>query len=402
MPRSLLALLLAALLFPRVALPQTGQPLPTASPESVGMSSERLARIGDWLDGIVDRGEAAGFVTLVSRHGKVVHHEVRGTRGLSNRAPMPIDAIFDLASMTKPVTVVAALSLLEEGRYTLSDDISEYLPEFKDLRVRTGPNSAVPAQGPITIRHLFTHSSGITGVKTRPQMYAFPTLTAYVHSMARTPLTYQPGSSWLYGTSHDVLGHLAQRVAERPLDRLVKSRILDPLGMTDTHYWPPAEKSSRRAVLVVKGKDDPDSLSRRSLEAAQRRTYIGGSSGLYSTATDYWRFCQMLLNGGELNGERILGPRTVSWIAQDHLGAVDNYERPGTVFGLGFAVVSSPAELGWYASKGTYFWGGSQGTVFWIDPQEDLIAILMVQVTPRPRMRLRGKLSAIVYSAITD
>ena len=154
--------------------------------------------------------------------------------------------------------------------------------------------------------------------------------------------------------------------------------------------------------LVVRGKDDLDSTSRRPLKAAREKTFIAGASGLYTTAVDYWRFCQMLLNGGELDGHRLLGPRTVSWIAQDHIGDMDSYNRPGTRFGLGFAVVTDPGRLPWPNSKGTYYWGGSQGTIFWIDPAEELIGILMVQVTPSGHLSLREKFAALVYSAIID
>ena len=378
------------------------QPLPIATPESVGMSSDRLARIGAWLDGIVERKEAAGFVTLIARRAKVVHYEARGTRGLTVRDPMPKDAIFDLASMTKAITVTAALALLEEGRFTLDEPVSKYLPELAEPRVESSAGATVAAEHPIAIRQLFTHSSGAVGVSSRAEMYSFPTLESYVRSVADTPLRYQPGSSWLYGASHDILALLVQRVSGKPLDAFVQERILSPIGMADTHYWPPASKNGRRAILVVQGQDDLDSTSRRPLEAEKRATYIGGGSGLYSTAADYWRFCQMLLNGGAFAGQRVLAPRTVSWIAQDHLGEVDRYERPGTVFGLGFAVVDDPARLGWYYSKGSYYWGGSQGTVFWIDPAEELIGILMVQVTPRPGMMLREKLAALTYGAIVD
>lgn len=363
------------------------------------MSTERLARIGDWLDGVIDRGEAAGFVTIVARRGKVVHHEARGTRGLSVKDPMPINTLFDVASMTKPITLTAALTLLEEGKISLDDPISQYLPEFANPKLRVGPDSVKPAGREITVRHLFTHTSGVRDERSRAETFAFPTLQAYMADFAKLPLRYEPGSTWLYGDSHDVLGYLVQKVSGKTLDRYVQEKVLWPLEMKDTYYWPPLTKDKYRAVLVVNGKDDIDSTSRRPVAAAKAATFIGGASGIYSTAADYLRLCQMLLNGGELNGERVLGPRTVELIRQDHLRGAGGYDRPGQTFGLGFAVYTDSSN---YFSKGTYFWGGSQGTLFWIDPEQELTAVLMVQVVPRPTLRLREKFSALVYSSILD
>jgi CubicO group peptidase (beta-lactamase class C family) len=388
---------LAAVALPLFAAP----PTPLAKPESVGMSSQGLARINTWLRGVVERKEAAGFVTLVARHGKVVQHEAYGTRGLDNRDPMAVNALFDLASMTKPVTVAAALMLLEEGRITLTDPVSQHLPEFKDLKVEATPGSLVPADRPMTVEHLFTHTSGVFESRRRAETFSFPTLAAYIHDFAAKPLRAQPGTTFLYGASHDLLGYLVQQVAGMPLDRFVQQRILQPLGMEDTHYWPPEEKTKRRAILVVNGKDDPQSLSRVSPAAAHARTFIGGASGLYSTAGDYWRFSQMLLNGGTFDGRRLLGPRTISWMAQNHIGDIPSFRTAGTRFGLGLAVVTDPGASGLPYSKGSYYWSGSQGTIFWIDPKEDLTGVLMVQLTPS-RLKLREKFAALVYSSIVE
>jgi CubicO group peptidase (beta-lactamase class C family) len=373
--------------------------LPVAEPESVGMSSERLDRIGVWLRDIVQQKQAAGFVTLVARHGKVVQHAAYGTRGMEVADAMPENALFDLASMTKPITVAAALMLLEEGRYTLTDPVANYLEEFRDIKVEAGPGNLQPAARAMTVEDLFTHTSGIYDPLTRAESMAFPTLAAYIGKLASAPLRYEPGSTWLYGSSHHVLGYLVQQVSGVPLDRFVQERILNPLHMTDTHYWPPAEKDKRRALLVVNGKDDPTSSSRLPPEAAKAKTFIGGASGLYSTAADYWRFSQMLLNGGTLDGHRLLGPRTIAWMAENHIGDISSFRTPGTRFGLGLAVVTDPGSSHLPYSKGTYYWGGSQGTIFWIDPTEDLIGVLMVQVTPN-RLQLREKFAALVYASI--
>lgn len=378
-----------------------GGDLPVSKPESAGMSTQRLDRIGAWLRDVVQRKQAAGFVTLVARHGKVVQHEAYGTRGLENRDPMPINALFDLASMTKPITVAAALMLLEDGRITLTDPVSNYLPEFKNAKVEVSPGIIRPPARPMRVEDLFTHTSGIFDPLSRAESMAFPTLAAYIQKLAGLPLRYEPGTAWLYGSSHHVLGYLVQQVSGMPLDRFVQERILTPLGMTDTHYWPPSEKDNRRAVLVVNGKDDPTSSSRVPPEAARARTFIGGASGLYGTAADYWRFSQMLLNGGTFHGHRLLGPRTITWMAQNHIGNIDSFTSPGTRFGLGLAVVTDPGAAGLPYSKGTYYWGGSQGTLFWIDPVEDLIGVLMVQLTPE-QLKLRARFAALVYSSIIE
>ncbi|MEZ5355125.1 MAG: serine hydrolase [Bryobacteraceae bacterium] len=395
------ALRTAILLAAGTALLFAASRVPLDTPESVGMSAQRLDRIGVWLDDVVARKQAAGFVTLVARRGKVVQHKAFGSRGLTVADPMPIDALFDLASMTKPITVAAALMLLEEGRITLNDPIAQYLPEFRQQRVEVSPGVLrAPAKG-ITVRDLFNHTSGVYDPRSRAETFAFPTLAAYMSDFAKLPLRHQPGSAFLYGDSHDVLGYLVEKVSGVPLDRFVQDRILTPLGMDDTHYWPPDSKNNRRAILVVNKKDDPDSLSRVPPEAAKAKTFIGGASGLYSTAADYWRFSQMLANGGQASGKRLLSPRTIAWMAQNHIGDIASFTTPGTRFGLGMAVVTDPGASGLPYSKGTYYWGGSQGTVFWIDPAEELVGVLMVQLTPSP-LKLRERFAALVYSSIIE
>ena len=379
----------------------TAADIPVGKPESMGMSSARLGRVDLWLDQLVEGRRASGFVTLVARRGKVVHHEAIGTRGMSLRDPMPLDALFDVASMTKPLTAVAALVLYEEGRITLGDAISEHLPEFGNRTVDSGSGWLVAAKGEIRVRHLFTHTSGMRDHRGRAETYAFPTMAEYMKEFAKHPLRAQPGAKWIYGDSLDVLGYLVERVSGRGLDDFIQHRVLEPLGMLDTHYWPPAEKQGRRAMLVVNGKDDPTRVSREPAEAGRLKSFISGASGIHTTAADYWRFCQMLLNGGELEGRRILGPRTVSLMAEDHLGAGTAY-RPGLGFGLGVAVVTDRAKLSYPYSEGSYYWGGSQGTLFWIDPAEELVGILMVQAVPRGGLKLRERFAALVYSSITD
>lgn len=372
-----------------------------ADPEAVGMSSERLERIDAWVDGMVESKGAAGFVTLVARRGRVVHHRAAGMLGMENSDPMRRDSIFDIASMTKPVTAVAALMLYEEGRITLGDTVAKHLPDFSESMVGEDSATSSPAKRSMLVRHLFTHTSGVRDPRGRAETYAFPTMNVYMKEFATLPLQAEPGSKWIYGDSLDVLGYLVERVSGQGLDAFIQARILDPLGMRDTHYWPPDSKQSRRATLVVNGKDDPARVSREPVEAGRAKTFISGASGLHTTAADYWRFCQMLLNGGEFKGKRLLGPRTVRLIADNHLERGTAF-RPGLGFGLGFAVVTDSGRAGLPYTEGSYYWGGSQGTVFWIDPSEELVGILMVQVRPGGPLQLREKFGALTYSAIVD
>ena len=392
---------LVALLLPGCLLLADSATIQVASPESVGMSADRLKRVDGWLEQMVEERRAAGFVSLVARLGQVIHHRAVGTLGMDTPKPMPLDALFDVASMTKPLTAVAALTLYEEGRITLGDTVSSHVPEFANRMVGTSQGTNEPAEREMTVRHLFTHISGVRDPRGRAETYAFSTMNEYMKEFVRLPLEAQPGTKWIYGDSLDVLGHLVERVAGQSLDEFLQARVLDPLGMSDTHYWPPASKQSRRAVLVVDGSDDISRSSREPIEAGQSQSFISGASGLHMTAADYWRFCQMLLNGGELDGKRVLGPRTVSLMSENHLDEGTMY-RAGLGYGLGVAVVTDRARTNFPYSVGSYYWGGSQGTLFWIDPNERLIGVLMVQVRPGRGLKLRERFAALVYSAIID
>jgi len=257
----MLSRFLTAFLVSVALLVADGGSIQVEEPETVGMSSARLDRIDAWLQGMVDEKQAAGFGTLVARKGKVVHHQATGRRGMGVKDPMPINALFDLASMTKPFTAVAALMLLEEGRITLNDPISEHLPEFKNPMLRVRPSKVIQAAREITVRQLFTHTSGVRDQRGRAETYVFPTMDAYMKDFVKLPLRAEPGSKWRYGDSLDVLGYLVERVSGEGLDKFLQRRVLDPLGMTDTHYWPPRSKENRRAMLVVDGKDDVTRVS---------------------------------------------------------------------------------------------------------------------------------------------
>jgi CubicO group peptidase (beta-lactamase class C family) len=375
-----------------------------AAPETVGLSSERLARIGDVLKEFVERREVPGFVTLIARKGKIVHWEAYGRREIDSDEPMPKDAIFAVASMTKPVAVVSALMLFEEGRFLMHEPISTYMPEFRNPVVQAEQGQTVPAQREITAHDLFTHTSGVKDPLTRVEKYLFPTLAEHMADLAREPLQFQPGTQWLYGDSHDVLGYLVEVRSGERLDKFWQKKIFDPLGMSDSHYWLPAEKEDRRAILLHDGNSDPKMTSRYPAIAAERKTYVRAAGGLTMTAIDYWRFCQMLLNGGQLNGIRLLSPKTLEWMTTNHIGDLEMAERmpPGVRFGLGVGVVTDRSSYPTQASVGTYYWGGALGTSFWIDPDEELIGIVMAQVFPNQHLDYRVKFMTLAYASIFD
>ncbi|MDH7499448.1 MAG: serine hydrolase domain-containing protein [candidate division NC10 bacterium] len=416
-----------------VAIPHAqGQGLPTVLPEEVGLSSQRLERIDKLMQDYVDRGQVAGVIALIARHGKVAYSKSFGV--MDEGKPMRADAIFRIASMTKPIVSVAAMILLEEGRILLNEPISKYLPEFKNPRVLVsdGPGEGqfhlVPAKREITIRHLLNHTSGISyGFWGRPHLYALytqagisdglvqteSTIAEGVAKIAKMPLMNQPGEAWEYGLNTDVLGRLVEVVSGMPLDQFLAERIFKPLGMVDTHFFLPESKIPRLAAVYTPNErgglrrlsDEPVQMGYERFSASWHyqgpRTYFSGGAGLVSTAADYLRFLQMLLNGGELNGVRILAPRTVELMSRNQIGGMDIYLRdPGYQFGLGFAVLTDPDRSGRMESRGTYEWGGFFYTRFWVDPQEDLIGILMPQIRPNRHLDLDGKFRVLTYQAI--
>jgi len=370
-----------------------------ARPESVGMSSERLARIRPVLGQYVERGEVPGFVTLIARHGKIVHYEAHGRRVIEDDEPMPRDAIFDLASMTKPITAIAALILYERGAISLTDPIHKFLPDFADTQVETD-DGLVPANRPIRIRDLFTHTSGIDEPWDRHEMAAFGTLANQMRETAKLPLKNHPGEAWRYGDSFNALSYLVEVVSGQRFDRFLQDELLTPLGMVDTHFWLPQAKEGRRAMVTKNGKSDL--ASRYSIERADEATYFRGASGLHATALDYWRFCQMLLNGGQFDRVRYLSPTTVDWIAHDHAVSADMPFPPNLGFGLGFAVALDQGGASDPRGVGSFWWGGSQGTAFWIDPVTDLVAVLMVQTSPHRHLAFHEQFAALTYAAIVE
>jgi CubicO group peptidase (beta-lactamase class C family) len=386
---------------------------PLATPESVGMSSERLKRLTAAMRGYIDRGDVAGTVTLVARRGKVVHLEAQGLADMGSKAPMKRDTIFRLASMTKPITSVAVMMLAEEGRFQLTDPVSKFIPEFKNPKVmvanfpgssRSG-TSLVPALREITIQDLLSHTAGLaTGTATllyaewekfRKEASPQEDIGGYTRRLAKLPLHFQPGTAWEYGPATNVLGYLVEVVSGQRFDRFLAERIFRPLEMRDTFFYVPDEKLSRLAALHQALKPMP------AMRGSQ--VFFAGAGGLLSTIDDYWRFCQMLASHGTFNGVRLLGPKSVELMTTNHIGALPIWpDLAGYRFGLGFRVLADVGKSAAPGSLGSYGWGGAFGTYFFIDPNEALIGILMVQSSSFSHLNIRPDLISLAEAAIVE
>jgi CubicO group peptidase (beta-lactamase class C family) len=402
-----------------------GQGLPADSPERLGFDAERLKRIDSVMQRSVEEGQVAGVVTLVLRHGRVAHAGAYGWADREAGRRMTTDALFRIASQSKAVTSVAAMTLVEEGRLSLGDPVSKFLPGFASATVAGATDTGVgrvPVQRPITIRDLLTQSAGIS-YGTEPlveDLYRAAGLgpaagfgwyladksepiCVSMDRLATLPFVAQPGEAFVYGYATDILGCVVERVSGETLEAFFQSRIFDPLGMGDTNFFvPEADRWRLTAVYAA----TPDGGFVRAAEGQRGQgTYVegprasfSGGAGLVSTAGDYARFLQMLLNGGVLEGARILGPKTVSLMAQDHLDAL--YGSPGYGFGLGFQVLEDPARAGQYGSPGLYSWGGAYATSYWIDPVEEIVGVFMIQLLPRGGVDLAERFRTLVYQAI--
>jgi CubicO group peptidase (beta-lactamase class C family) len=372
--------------------------LPTASAESEGMSAERLARLSAGMKELVDNGRLAGVVTMVSRHGKVVEFDAAGKRDIAANAPMQKDSIFRIYSMSKPITGVAMMMLFEEGKWQLNDPVAKYIPEFAKLKVySTEANGNVVMKDqnhPVTMRELMSHSGGFTygffsqTAVDKMQMEADllnpnNTLDEFIKRVAKLPLNSQPGTEWHYSISVDIQGYIVQKLSGMPFEEFLEKRIFKPLGMTDTGFYVPKEKLNRFAEFYSYDNDGKlhavgvrEGLNH---DFAAKPALSSGGGGLVSTASDYMRFCQMLLNGGQLDGVRLLSPLTVELMHTNVLAPNVPILAPGAGFGLDFAIYTDPVAAGGYYGKGSYWWGGAAGTWFWIDPVNDLIVLGMIQ-----------------------
>ncbi|HEX5170589.1 MAG TPA: serine hydrolase domain-containing protein [Cyclobacteriaceae bacterium] len=399
------------------------QQLPAAKPEAVGMSTERLKRFDAVFQKYVDDKRMAGSVTLVMRKGKVVYHEAFGYRDIASKSPMTRDAIFRIASQSKALISVGIMILQEEGKLLIGDPLSKYIPEFKSTTVAVlkdgGGYEVVPARREITLRDLLTHTAGIgygEGVAADKwkqagiQGWYFANrnepIAATVARMAALPNDAQPGEKWVYGYNTDILGVVIEKASGIPLDQFIKTKITDPLGMVDTYFYLPKEKTSRFTTTyalesgVLKRSPDESSMSGQGEYVDGPRKSFSGGAGLLSTATDYARFLQMLLNGGELNGMRILSPKSVELMTVSHTALIGF--RPGEGFGLGFSVVTDVGTRGVPGSIGEYGWGGAYGSSYWVDPKEELIVVYFKQLRPSDGLDDQQKLRTLIYQAIVE
>jgi CubicO group peptidase (beta-lactamase class C family) len=402
---------------------------PAVRPESVGLSQERLERLRAGMQRYVDEGKLAGLVTLVSRNGRVVHHQAFGKADVEGARAMTNDTIFRIASQSKALTSVAAMMLVEEGRLGLGDPVWRYIPAFAKTSVAVPPPpgavagtpvSAVPAKRAITIRDLLTHTAGIgygfgvaadqwkaAGVQHWYFANRNEPVAAVVERMAALPMDAQPGEKYVYGYNTDILGVVVEKVSGMTLAEFLAKRITGPLKMADTQFYlPPAQK--QRLATVYAARDGrleraPDGMQGQGHYLEGPRIAFSGGAGLISTARDYGRFLQMLLNGGELGGLRLLSPKTVELMTVNHVGRLFDERGPadaGMGFGLGFDVVEDLGRNGRYGTQGAFGWGGAYHTTYWVDPREKLVALLMTQLLPAGGSDLHGRFRTLVYQSI--
>ena len=384
---------------------------PTASPESVGLSSGRLERLTNAMQRYIDKDQLAGTVSLIARNGKVVHVESQGWKNKETGEAMTDDSIFVIMSMTKPIVSAALMMLYEEGHFLLTDPITDWIPELEGKEVIVNDEHGshrVPAEGPINIRHVLSHTAGVDPIRaalTAEELELLPraaTLEQTLIRRAPLPLSFEPGSDWQYGSSTDYVALLVERISGTSLVDYLQQNIFDPLQMVDTHYIVPKDKVDRvAAVYSPTGPNQSIDLFRA--PEYQETTYFGGVAGLSSTVSDYWRFSQMLLNGGELDGVRLLSPKTINLMISNHSGDNDVYIRgPGYIFGLGFGIVNDPGTARDPLTPGTFSWGGAWGTIFFVDPVENLIGIMMTQITSYSHLTVRQDVGVTAMQSIID
>lgn len=416
----LLAVALAsAPLLTQAATPASG--LPLVDPESVGMSAERLQRIDAFTQRYIDDDMVAGTVTLVASKGKVVHFSAQGMKDVERNQPMTTDTIFRMASMTKPIASVALMMLYEEGWFQLDDPIADWLPEFSNMMVEVeqadGSIRLEAAKTPISFTHILTHTAGLMNsyrgdVARYAEISAVQgdeKLEAWSERLATLPLRYEPGTRWEYSAATSIVGRLVEAISGDDLDTFFRERIFAPLQMHDTYFYLPPGKVNRFATLYGPDANNNNRMmltevgDERSNYVSGPRAFFSGAGGLVSTAHDYVRFQQMMLNGGELDGVRLLGPKTVELIFANHTGDLPLWlSGPGMGFGLGYSVVLDRAVAHTSDTEGSVSWGGAFGTLFWIDPEEELVAIILTQMRPYNHIRLREGFHNVVNQAIID
>jgi CubicO group peptidase (beta-lactamase class C family) len=399
-------------------------------PAAVNMNPAQLARVGEHLRGrYVEPGKIAGSLALVARGGKVCYLDVAGRRDIERDLPMTADTVFRIYSMTKPVTSVAMMILYEQCLFALDDPVHRFIPGWRDLRVRTGGAWPLfetrPCERAMTIRDLFMHTSGLTydwlrstnlDRAYRKQQVGVPrpgyTLQAMIDQLSQLPLEFSPGERWSYSLATDVLGHLIEVISGRSLPEFLQDNLFTPLGMADTAFTVAPGQLGRFASCYQRNPDKSITLVDDGRASAfSERSFFSGGGGLVSTAGDYYRFCQMLLNGGTLGGQRVIGSRTLQFMTRNHLpggadmsrfatGSFAETAYEGVGFGLGFANKLDPVSNGYPGTTGSYFWGGLASTLFWVDPVEDLVVVFMTQLIPSSSFNFRGQLEALVYAAL--
>ena len=405
------------------AFPLAAASIQGAKPEELGLSSERLQRIHEAIQRHIDAGDVSGAVTLVARKGRIAHMEVHGLMDIDSRKLMPKDAIFRIASMSKPITGVAILMLLEEGKIRLTDPVSKFIPEFKGIKVAVvkepvpvpGPAAArpaepqfytVPADREITIQDLLMHTSGLVsgGISASEAAKVVrkttETLADYIPRLGSVPLAFQPGVRWSYSplAGFDTLGRIVEVVSGQKFDQFLRHRIFDPLGMKDIFFSAAEDRVPRLATVYQrtgKGMEKAENPNRLSSD-----TYFSGAGGLMSTTEDYLQFGQMLLNGGQLNGKRLLSPKTVELMASVYAPDTLPGRRRGMGFGLSVQVVNDAVAAGYRVSDGSFGWDGAFGTHFWVDPKEKIVGILMIQTSNPNRETDRDFENAVMQSIV--
>jgi CubicO group peptidase (beta-lactamase class C family) len=410
--------------------------LPLVSPEQVGLSAARLARISGWMKSWVDSGKLPNLIVAVMRKGELAFAEAYGKADVERNKPVRPDTIYRIYSMTKPLTSTAIMMLYEEGRFQLDNPISKFIPAFANQRVCIGGSrgklETVPAERDITFRDLLSHTSGLTygfmEATTVDALYrskngvdfqtATTSLKDVVERLATFPLIAQPGKAWNYSVSTDVLGYLVEVISGQPFEKYLVEKVIQPLGMIDTDFFVPDSKHDRFAANYAAGPSSPDGRGKLDLiddpgksRYLKPRTVNSGGGGLVSTASDYLRFCKFMLNKGQLDGVRLLGRKTVELMTMNHLnGDMAAMGTPrwsestaeGIGFGLGFSVTLDPAKAHIVGTPGEYAWGGAASTAFWCDPVEDMAVVMLTQLMPSTTYPIRRELRVLSYQAIVD
>ena len=418
------ALAVLALVVALVPSSLAAQGLTRAVPETVGMSSERLDRLTDALQGYVDDGQLAGAVAIVVRRGRIAYLEAVGQRDVASGSPMATGAIFRIASQTKALVSTGVMLLQEEGRLLITDPIGNYLPAFRNTTVAepndSGGYDVVPPRRPITIRDLLTHTAGISyGSGPAADKWEEAEITGWYFAdrdetvgdvmarLADLPLDAHPGEAWIYGYNTDILGAMIEEISGQTLGAFLGERLLGPLGMDDTHFFLPADKVHRLATVYSSTDDggiepapDPGHMVGQGAYVHGPRKSFSGGAGLLSTATDYATFLQMMLTGGTFDDTRVLSRKTVESMTVDHLDGITF--RPGQGFGLGFSIMRDPAAIGLPASAGEFGWGGAYHSTYWVDPAEEMVVVYLTQLIPARGIDDHGKLRTLIHQAIID